>query len=619
MDRKSIIILLVCFVFMLCWPMLINKFYPPVPVANVTSPVSNIASQTPPGGTNAPAASFAASAVPLPAASVTPTNSKFIVSSEIPEQLLVVSNDNARYTFTSRGGGLQQVQLLHFTEAVSSRRSRNRSTNDVVTLNETNVPPVFAILGEDSLQGDGVFKLTPIANGVRAEKTLPNGLAIVKDFQLGTNYLVDVSVTFQNHSGKPLVLPEQQWVAGTATPMYSQDNGLTEAVFWYNGVKSAQVSLGYFNTNTSSFFGMFPRTPLTEYLAGSANVNWVSAQNQYFTLATIPQQAAELIVVHMVDLPPPSLEEIIENPATIRHPRGLQAAIIYPGQPIEPGHAVTNQFTLFAGPKEYHTLAHLAARFNNDIDVIMSFGIFGPIAKTLLAAMNGIHYTFSLPYGLIIILITVVIKLLFWPLTRASTRSAKRMQALQPQLKALQAKYKDDPQKFTAKQWEFYKKNKVNPLSGCLPMLLQVPVFLGFYGMLRTAIELRGAPFLWIGDLSKPDTIFSLPIPLHFFGLADGYLPINPAPIIMGVTQLWQASMMPPSPGMDPAQAKMMRFMPLMMLVFMYNLSSGLVVYWTVSNLLTILQTKLTKAQPDAPPNDPSKTPALAAPQKKKK
>ena len=617
MDRKSILILLACFIFMLCWPVFMNKFYPPVPVP--TNVVATVTGQMPAGGTNATAESPAPVTIPQLSAAVTQTNAKFVVHTEVPEELLVVSNDNARYTFTSRGGGLKQVQLLRYPGSVSSRRYKKQPTNDLATLNETNVPPVFAILGDDSLQGDGVFKLVPIPNGVRAEKTLPSGLAIVKDFQLGTNYLLNVSVTFQNRGEKPLILPAQQWIAGTATPMYPQDNGFTEAVFWHNEAKALSVGLPYFNTNTSSFFGMFPRTPLTEYVGGTNNVSWVSAQNQFFTLATIPQKAAELLVVHMVDLPPPSQDEINENPATIRHPRGLEAAMIYPGQQIEPGHAVTNQFTLFAGPKEYQTLAHLAARFNNDIDLIMSFGWAGPISKTLLALMNVIHSSLALPYGWIIILITVTIKLLFWPLTQASTRSAKRMQALQPQLKALQEKYKDDPQKFTAKQWEFYKKNKVNPLSGCLPMLLQVPVFIGFYGMLRSAIELRGATFFWIGDLSKPDTVFSIPIPLHFLGLTDTYLPINPTPIVMGATQLWQASMMPPSPGMDPAQAKMMRFMPLMVLVFMYNLSSGLALYWTVSNLLTILQTKLTKAQPTAAVAEPAKAPVSVAPQKKKK
>src|SRR5581483_9801626 len=188
-----------------------------------------------------------------------------------------------------------------------------------------------------------------------------------------------------------------------------------------------------------------------------------------------------------------------------------------------------------------------------------------------------------------------------------STKSMKRMQALQPEMKALQEKYKDDPQKLSQKQMEFWRKHKVNPLSGCLPMLLQLPLLWGFYRMLQSAIELRGAGFLWISDLSKPDTIFIIP----------GFdFPVNPMPLVMGATMLWQTHLTPPSPGMDPSQQKIMRYMPLMFLLFMYNFSSGLALYWTVQNLLSILQTKMIQSKPD------TTTPAAAAPvppQKKKK
>ena len=183
-------------------------------------------------------------------------------------------------------------------------------------------------------------------------------------------------------------------------------------------------------------------------------------------------------------------------------------------------------------------------------------------------------------------LITVIIKVLFWPLTAASTRSMKRMQALAPEMAALKEKYKDDMQKFTQKQWELYRKHKVSPMSGCLPMAIQMPVFIGFFTMIRSAIELRGAHFLWIADLSKPDTLFMIP-GTHF--------PFNLLPLLMGGAMLWQSHLTPPSPGMDPTQAKIMRYMPLMFLVFLYNYSSGLALYWTVNNVLTIVQTKLTK------------------------
>jgi YidC/Oxa1 family membrane protein insertase len=145
----------------------------------------------------------------------------------------------------------------------------------------------------------------------------------------------------------------------------------------------------------------------------------------------------------------------------------------------------------------------------------------------------------------------------------------------------------------------FMRENKVSPLGGCLPMLLQIPVFFGFFKMIRSAIELRGASFLWISDLTQPDTLFMIP-GINF--------PFNLLPLIMGATMLFQARLTPMSPGMDPTQQKMMRYMPLMFMVFLYNYSAGLTLYWTVQNLLTIVQTKLTKMK------DPVKTAPAPAP-----
>jgi len=155
-------------------------------------------------------------------------------------------------------------------------------------------------------------------------------------------------------------------------------------------------------------------------------------------------------------------------------------------------------------------------------------------------------------------------------------------------------------------------------MGGCLPMLIQTPVFIGFFTMIRSAIELRGAHFLWVADLSKPDTLFMIPgvtfIP--FISTPDG-LPFNLLPLFMGGAMLWQSHLTPASPGMDPGQAKLMRYMPLMFLVFLYNYSAGLALYWTVNNLLTIVQTKLTKM--NQPPAAAGVVSALTPTQKKKK
>ncbi len=169
-------------------------------------------------------------------------------------------------------------------------------------------------------------------------------------------------------------------------------------------------------------------------------------------------------------------------------------------------------------------------------------------------------------------------------------------------MKALQEKYKSDPKKMNQKLMEFMKENKVSPLGGCLPLMLQIPVFFGFFQMLRSAIELRGARFLWACDLSQPDTV----------ALVFGF-PINPLPLIMGATQIWQMRLTPPSPGVDPVQQKMMQYMPLIFVFMLYNFSAGLALYWTVQNLLSILQMKLTKTMAPAQSAAPAKPPARPA------
>jgi YidC/Oxa1 family membrane protein insertase len=390
--------------------------------------------------------------------------------------------------------------------------------------------------------------------------------------------------------------------------MNAQDDGSAVGVMWYNGAKTHDVAASYFS---SSGFMCMPRTPPLEYRG--TNVVWAVTHNQFFALAVMPQEPAAQIVVRKIDLPKPSAEEVSYR--TVKQPLGYEARLIYPGTNLPPHATLQKQIPFFAGPKEYRTLATISAAFNNNVDSIMGYsGFFGFFSKGLLLGMNWLHNVLGLSYGWAIIAITIIIKLVFWPLTQASTRSAKRMQALQPQIKELQAKYKDDPVKSQRKMMEFWKEHKVNPMSGCLPTLIQMPVFIGFFYMIRSAIELRGASFLWVSDLSRPDTLFNIP-GINF--------PFNLLPLIMGVTMLWQARLTPPSPGMDPTQAKMMRYMPLMFMVFLYNFSAGLTLYWTVQNFLSIVQTKLTRTQPEPPGGPagalPAKGPVLTPTPKKRK
>ncbi|MEM8868681.1 MAG: membrane protein insertase YidC, partial [Verrucomicrobiota bacterium] len=215
---------------------------------------------------------------------------------------------------------------------------------------------------------------------------------------------------------------------------------------------------------------------------------------------------------------------------------------------------------------------------------------FGPlsfISKLLLSFMYAIHALVQ-NWGVSIVIMTICIKLLFWPLTAKASQSQKRMASIQGPMAELKEKYKDNPQKMQQETLKLFKEHRVNPVAGCLPMLIQMPIFLGLFYMLRSASELRHEPFLWVSDLSQPDTLTEI----------AGF-PINILPLFMGVTMYFQMRMMPVSPTADPAQQKIFKLLPFVFLIFLYNFSSGLVLYWTVQNLLTILQQKITNSRPD--------------------
>ena len=200
-------------------------------------------------------------------------------------------------------------------------------------------------------------------------------------------------------------------------------------------------------------------------------------------------------------------------------------------------------------------------------------------------------------YGVAIILLTLIVRILFFPLTERGNRSMRKMSKLAPKAKEIREKYKDNPQLMNQKTMELYRQEGVSPLGGCLPILLQIPVFFALYAALDSAVELRHVSFLWISDLTKPDLVG----PQFFFGIG-----IHPLVLAMTALMILQQKMTPTN--MDPAQQKMMLFLPLIMLLFLYNLPSGLTLYWTVSQIFSILQMKysLYSARKDEEKNDPS-------------
>jgi YidC/Oxa1 family membrane protein insertase len=261
------------------------------------------------------------------------------------------------------------------------------------------------------------------------------------------------------------------------------------------------------------------------------------------------------------------------------------------------GTGASNQLTLFAGPKD----TDLLRKINPKLEKLIDWGFFGIIAKPLFLWLNWVndHWTFN--YGWAIILVTMIINLVLFPFKITQLKSSKKMQALQPRLKAINEKYKglslSDPKKAQQNQetMALYKEAGVNPLGGCLPLLIQLPFLYAFYRVLDLAIEMRGAQWLWVSDLSQPET-----------------LAIHILPIILIASQ-FLSQRLTPATGMDPNQQKIMMFMPLMYGFMFYYASSGLVLYWLTSNVAMIAQQLIINRMMPAPPPAPAPAPAPAA------
>lgn len=293
-------------------------------------------------------------------------------------------------------------------------------------------------------------------------------------------------------------------------------------------------------------------------------IAWVALQDRYFMASIIPEEESDAVMrLALVG------DGIVE------------AQYLGPEVVVVPGTQKSIAYSLFMGPKNIRILKSLGHELSRAID----FGMFDFIAKPLVWLLNFI-YGFIPNYGVAIIILTIITKILLWPLGNKSYKSMNEMKKLQPLMAEIREKHKNDKKKMNEEVMGLYKTYKINPVGGCLPMVAQIPIFFALYRMLYQAIELRHAPFfLWIDDLSAPDRLFDFGFSIPFMDPPYG-IPV--LTIIMGATMFLQQKMSPP-PG-DPTQAKMMMFLPLVFTVIFINFSSGLVLYWLVNNVLSIAQ-----------------------------
>jgi YidC/Oxa1 family membrane protein insertase len=296
----------------------------------------------------------------------------------------------------------------------------------------------------------------------------------------------------------------------------------------------------------------------------SGLIAWISYQEDYFMTAFVPEAESQ--------------SNFLGRTLASGVLEGTWSAAL---QPILTGNQFSTGSTVYLGPRDLDLLKVIGRK----LDLAIDFGWTDIIAKPLLYLLRFFNQYMG-NYGIAIILLTILIKILFWPLTHKSYKSMKEMQKIQPLMAKIREKYKDNKEMMNKEMMSLYKTYKVNPMGGCLPMVIQIPVFFALFRILGNSIELRHAPFvLWINDLSAPDRLFHLPFTIPYMTPPSG-IPV--LTLLMGASMFIQQKMTP-TPG-DPMQAKIMLLMPVIFTFMFINFPSGLVLYWLVNNVLSIGQ-----------------------------
>ena len=507
------------------------------------------------------------------------------------ETLVELTNGLVRLSVSSYGGCIKSVELPAFSV---TQKDKAPVTLDFGTL------PALVYGGVPGIDENSDFKVSLVSNGAaaRIEAVTTAGLRFTRMITLGNRYEVTVEDVFVNAGHEAFSLPAHHlslgsmgMLAGETTMSGVDFLGIdTLATAGGEGVHhwaskrwfSDDLTLAdFFQETKLRGKGCVGRPPMTRMLPSSirerirTDMDWVAVKNKFFVQILQPKEGSSGCDL-VVDRTPNKLENP-DDASTWQAaavPSRVAAAIQFPERALAAGEVYRRGLSYYVGPKEMSSIAPLGLHKKE----VMDFGKLRWVCEGLLWSLNKLHWMIP-NYGIAIILLTLIVRILFWPLTHKGTESMKRMQDLQPQIKALQEKYRDKPQKLQQETMALYRENKVNPLGGCLPMLIQIPVFFALFNVLRSAVELRFAHFLWVKDLSAPENLL--------VGISP--MPINLLPILMTVTQIWQQKLTPAAG--DPAQQKMMMWMmPIMMLMFLYSMPSALVLYWTANQVMMIIQ-----------------------------
>ena len=542
MEKRAVLAIVLSLVVVVLW----SIFFAPAPLPP-PSEVSEPAPSEPPAGVGTPQP--AAPVSPGVVSSTVPTSERPPGAPAAQEVFVTVDTGVARFTLTSQGASVRAVQL----QAYHTTLAKGAPPIEIAPVPGSTTLPLHAELSmEQRVIALGQVVFTPSQTEVTLSASQPEGTVAFRG-DLGNGRTVHRLYRFHHTN---YTFEVSTWVEGLQPPA-----GSSMLLLWGPGLlrhiddvgRQGQTAEHPRSYVSGKVLHEAPKKP-GETQIEQGQVAWTALADTYFAAVLMPREpAGDAVMARRLDAD--TLEIGLRTPLT--QDQAKQTVRVYVGPKSQP----------------------LLEAADPSLDKLIDLGFFSPLARPMLQflrLLNGLVHN----YAVTIILATILIKIAFWPLTQTSYKSMQAMQKLQPKLKELQVVYKDDRQALNRAMMQLYREHKVNPMGGCLPMVLQIPVFFAFYNALLYSIELRHAPFIcwdtelwWIGR-----------------GICDlsVYDPSYITPVLMGVTMFIQQKMTPTTG--DPAQAKIMQFMPLMFLMFFLKAPAGLVVYWLVNNVLSIAQ-----------------------------
>jgi YidC/Oxa1 family membrane protein insertase len=571
MEKRAILAILLTFIIIVFWSLLQSKFFPPPP--SKTQPEEVRKEVVSPQEKAAEKRAEITKAKPLQREMPT------VKPKVVPQREVRIETQNYWAVFTSDDARLKHfklkkykdrvkqsaitVKLTQFIDEILGRKPeepKNPEPLDLVNTTEDKDLPLGLTFNGSNLplhENWEVDKeqLRLLQDGEKGEitfsRSLDSGLKVVKRFKFNSDrYTIDLEAEVQNSSSREITNQlGLEWIGEIELARLAREND-KDFGLRYSFLRNQKVEKKEFGGAGTS--GCVPgcgtrKTTIEPFeIVERGDIKWFSFGGEYFTALLVP---------------PPSREVTLAVKGSEKEL--LRGDVMTPSVTIPPQGKVNATYQIYLGPKDEGGLKALGVGAEKLVD----FGFFTIVAKPLLWFIR-LTYRVTGNYGIDIIIISILIKIIFLPLTQISMKSMKEMQKVQPEMNRLKEQYKNDKAKLQQEIMLLYKRRKINPMSGCLPMLIQIPVFIALYNALQNGIEMRHAPFfLWIVDLSAKD-------------------PIYITPIIMGATMFIQQKMTPSAA--DPAQAKMFLLMPVMFTFLFLNFPSGLVLYWLVNNVLSI-------------------------------